>query len=132
MIIETYLDASRLSNSQSLVIVDDNGKRWDVLEALNSSESSSDGSSRPRRNTEIVLERWKVELRCIPGNQPDDFAPILPTIYKRAIVFFRSLFTATRAMPTWKYCQQTMAKGIHPALQPKCRILASRTRVRPV
>jgi autophagy-related protein 13 len=45
MIIETYLDASRLTNSQSLVIVDENGKRWDVLEALNASDSSSDGSS---------------------------------------------------------------------------------------
>lgn len=35
MIIETYLDASRIAPGQSLVVVDDNEKRWDVMEALN-------------------------------------------------------------------------------------------------
>lgn len=122
MIIETYLDASRLSNSQSLVIVDDNGKRWDVLEALNSSESSSGGSSPSRlqrRNNEVILERWRVELKCIPTDEPDDFAPTLPTIYKRAIVFFRSLYTTVHIMPMWKHSQHK----IHPALEVKCRIL---------
>ncbi|OIW25041.1 hypothetical protein CONLIGDRAFT_656813 [Coniochaeta ligniaria NRRL 30616] len=122
MIIETYLDASRLSNSQSLVIVDDNGKRWDVLEALNSSESSSGGSSPSRlqrRNNEVILERWRVELKCIPTDEPDDFAPTLPTIYKRAIVFFRSLYTTVHIMPMWKLSQHK----VHPALEVKCRIL---------
>ncbi|KAK3384575.1 autophagy-related protein 13-domain-containing protein [Lasiosphaeria ovina] len=128
MIIETYLDASRLSNNQSLVVVDEYGKRWDVLEALNSSESSSDDGSKrkPRqqqkRNTEIILERWRVELKCIPSDQ-DEFGPSLPTIYKRSIVFFRSLFVATRIMPCWKYSQQALAKSIHPALEVKCRVL---------
>ncbi|KAB5566555.1 autophagy-related protein 13-domain-containing protein [Coniochaeta sp. 2T2.1] len=122
MIIETYLDASRLSNNQSLVIVDDNGKRWDVLEALNSSESSSGGSSPSRlqrRHNEVILERWRVELRCIPTDEPDDFAPSLPTIYKRAIVFFRSLYTTVHILPMWKHSQHK----IHPALEVKCRFL---------
>lgn len=130
MIIETYLDASRLSSNQSLVVVDDGGKRWDVLEALNSSDSSSDdGRSRgqrpQKRNTEVVLERWRVELKCIPSLDPDEFGLTLPTIYKKCIVFFRSLFVATRIMPCWKYSQQALAKGIHPALEVKCRILAA-------
>ncbi|GAB1315998.1 autophagy protein 13 [Madurella fahalii] len=128
MIIETYIDASRLSSSQSLVIVDENGKRWDVLEALNSSESSDDSPRRrhPRkRNTEIILERWRVELKCLPNVDRDEFGPTLPTIYKRSIVFFRSLFVTTRIMPCWKYSQQALAKGIHPALEVKCRILTA-------
>lgn len=128
MIIETYIDASRLSNSQSLVIVDENGKRWDVLEALNSSETSDDSQRRrqPRkRNTEIILERWRVELKCLPNVDRDEFGPTLPTIYKRSIVFFRSLFVTTRIMPCWKYSQQALAKGIHPALEVKCRILTA-------
>jgi len=131
LIIETYLDASRLSSSQSLVIVDEDGKRWDALEALNTSESWSDGDSspgeqqQPRRNTEVILERWRVELKCIPpeGGVYDEFGPTLPTIYKRSIVFFRSLFVTTRVMPCWKYSQQALAKGVHPALEVKCRIL---------
>ncbi|KAK0640862.1 autophagy-related protein 13-domain-containing protein [Cercophora newfieldiana] len=129
MIIETYLDASRLSSNQSLVVVDDNGKRWDVLEALNSSDSSSDDSQRgqrqQRRNTEVVLEKWRVELKCIPSIDPYEFGQTLPTIYKKCIVFFRSLFVATRIMPCWKYSQQALAKGIHPALEVKCRIRAT-------
>ncbi|KAK0628720.1 autophagy-related protein 13-domain-containing protein [Bombardia bombarda] len=130
MIIETYLDASRLSSKQMLVITDDHGKRWDVLEALNSSETSSDeGSGRqlqPRkRNTEVVLERWRVELKPIPTDNILEFGPNLPTIYKKAIVFFRSLFVTTRIMPSWKYSQQALAKGIHPALEVKCRILTA-------
>ncbi|KAJ9165618.1 Autophagy-related protein 13, partial [Coniochaeta hoffmannii] len=122
MIIETYLDASRLSNSQSLVIVDDTGKRWDVLEALNASESSSGGSSPSRlqrRSNEVILERWRVELKCIPTDEPDDFAPSLPTIYKRAIVFFRSLYTTVHILPMWKHSQHK----VHPALEVKCRFL---------
>lgn len=126
MIIETYIDASRLSNSQILVLVDENGKRWDVLEALNSSESSDDGirtRQSQKRNTEVILERWRVELKCLPTVDRDEFGPSLPTIYKRSIVFFRSLFVTTRIMPCWKYSRQALAKGIHPALEVKCRIL---------
>ncbi|KAK5661917.1 hypothetical protein OQA88_10026 [Cercophora sp. LCS_1] len=123
MIIETYLDASRLSNSQSLVVLDEHGKRWDALEALNLSETSSDGSrGQSQRNTEVVLERWRFELKCHPEPQRDEWGPNLPTLYKKIIVFFRSLFVATRVTPCWKYSQQALAKGIHPALEVKCRI----------
>ena len=126
MIIETYLDASRLSTNQSLVVVDDNGKRWDVLEALNSSETSGDDSpmaQQQKRNTEVVLERWRIELKCIPTGDLHEFGPSLPTIYKRCIVFFRSLFVATRIMPCWKYSQQALAKGTLPPVEVKCRVL---------
>lgn len=133
LIIETYLDASRLSSSQSLVIVDEQGKRWDVLEALNASETSSDdsrtgtgrGQQRQKRNTEVVLERWKLELKNLPFDTREDFGPHLPTIYKRSIVFFRSLFIATRIMPCFKYSQQALAKGSNPVLEVKCRILTA-------
>ncbi|VBB79876.1 Putative autophagy-related protein 13 [Podospora comata] len=125
LVIETYIDASSLNSSQSLVLIDDNGKRWDVLEALNPSETSDDGfgSRRPRaQNTEVVLERWAIELKDLSTNGLGDFAPTLPTLYKRAIMFFRTLFVATRVTPCWKYSQQALAKGVHPALQVKCRV----------
>ena len=126
MVIETYLDASSLSPSQTLVIVDDNGKRWDVLEAMNASDSSSDGTSSRSTapNTEVVLERWKVELRCIPAEHTEDFGPSLPTIYKRSIVFFRSLFVTTRVMPAWRFSRQSLQKNAHPSLEVKCRVTA--------
>lgn len=123
MIVETYLDASQLSQNQSLVIEDDNGKRWDVLDALNSSESS-DGSPRLRRkNTKIVLERWRIELKCLPTQDVKDFGLVLPHIYKRSIIFFRSLFAASRVIPAWKFSKQPMTKKAQAALEVKCRIL---------
>jgi len=124
MVIETYLDASSLSPSQTLVAVDDNGKRWDVLESMNASDSSSDGTSSRSStpNTEVILERWKVELKCIPAEHTVDFGPSLPTIYKRSIVFFRSLFVTTRVMPAWRFSRQALVKNAHPSLEVKCRI----------
>ncbi|KAM5346492.1 hypothetical protein ACJ41O_009497 [Fusarium nematophilum] len=125
MIIEVYLDTSRLKESQSLVIVDENGKRWDVMEQLNSSGSSTDSSSgASRRNSEVIIERWRVELKY-SGVTLTDFGPILPTIYKKAIVFFRSLFITTRLLPAWKFASQGPAKSSHPALIPRCRIRLS-------
>ncbi|KAJ4263817.1 autophagy protein 13 [Fusarium torreyae] len=126
MVIEVYLDTSRLKESQSLVIVDENGKRWDVMEQLNSSGSSTDSSGASRRNNEVIIERWRVDL-TYSGVTPIDFGPILPTIYKKAIVFFRSLFITTRLLPAWKFASQGPAKNSHPALIPRCRIRMSQS-----
>ncbi|CAM1502030.1 Fc.00g040140.m01.CDS01 [Cosmosporella sp. VM-42] len=121
MVIEIYLDTSRLKDSQSLVIVDENGKRWDVMEQLNSSGQSSPHSP-SRKNNEVILERWRVELKPTGATPTDDFGPILPTIYKKAIVFFRSLFITTRLLPAWKFASLGPVKNSHPALVPRCRI----------
>ncbi|KAH6842774.1 autophagy-related protein 13-domain-containing protein [Chaetomium sp. MPI-CAGE-AT-0009] len=131
MIIETYIDASKLSSNQSLVILDPHGKRWDVLEALNSSETSDD-SPRHRhharkRNTEVILERWRLELKCPSTLTTDEFGHTLPTVYKRSIVFFRSLFIVSRILPCWKNFPSGLTKGIHPALEVKCRVLSAET-----
>ena len=126
MVIEVYLDASDLASSQSLVIVDEQGKRWDVAEALASSEPS--GSLNPagtsRRGTEVILERWRIDLKPKAYNN-EDFGLILPTIYKKAIIFFRTLFMQTRLSPCWNFAQPTKQKDTHPALRPRCRIKTS-------
>ncbi|POR32880.1 Autophagy-related protein 13 [Tolypocladium paradoxum] len=127
MVIEVYLDTSLLKESQSLVVIDDDGKRWDVMEQLNASGSSS-GSNSPglaAKNAEVVLERWRVELKTNGNNPSEDFGPTLPTIYKKAIVFFRTLYTASRLLPAWKFASSGAAKSSHPALTPRCRIRMS-------
>jgi autophagy-related protein 13 len=122
MIIETYLDTSALTSSHSLVIVDDHGKRWDVLEALNSS-TGSEGSSRARqRSTEVILERWKIELK--EGERTYDFASTLPTVYKKCIVFFRSLYSIAKFTPAWRFLKSMAKSGsMKGLLHVKCRIL---------
>ncbi|VUC34320.1 unnamed protein product [Clonostachys rosea] len=122
--LEIYLDTSSLKDSQSLTIVDEDGKRWDVMEQLNAADIStgSRSSSTPGKITEVILERWRVELEPNGSFPTDDFGPILPTVYKKAIVFFRSLFTATRLFPAWKFASQGLARNSIPALIPRCRI----------
>ena len=96
------------------------------MELLNASESSSGSGSAgisTRKTTEVVLERWKVELKTSAFNTVDDFGPILPTIYKKAIVYFRSFFITTRLLPCWKFASQGPGKTAHhPCLTPLVRI----------
>ncbi|KAL1970025.1 hypothetical protein VTN77DRAFT_6430 [Rasamsonia byssochlamydoides] len=118
MVIETFLDANELTNNQSLVILDDNGKRWDVVEAL---AASQDAAVRSNPN-EIILERWRVELGEPSGKPPPDLASILPTVYKKSIVLFRSLFTYSKFLPAWKLAKRNGKMRANPALRIKYRI----------
>ncbi|KAH8601384.1 autophagy-related protein 13-domain-containing protein [Bisporella sp. PMI_857] len=126
LIIETYLDASVLTGTQSLVLVDDDGKRWDVLDALNSqSSASSDNSTRSRkRNNEVVLERWKIELRDTPDEPPYDLASSLPTVYKKCIIFFRSLCTTSKFLPARKLMKALKSGATDTSLRLSCRVMA--------
>ncbi|CAJ2505162.1 Uu.00g125560.m01.CDS01 [Anthostomella pinea] len=130
LVIETYLDASRLKGGQSLVILDENGKRWDVVEALNSSDQSSDSSSgrQGKPNTHVVLERWRVELKGAIPDDPEDFGLLLPTIYKKAIVLMRSLYSITGILPAWRLARNSKTKGMHPALSIRCRVSSGDSR----
>lgn len=84
--------------------MDRNGKHWDVAEALNDASGSKSSHSRERRrHAEVVLERWRIELKNGPTDDSYDYGAILPTIYKKSIVFFRSLYATTRFTPVSKF-----------------------------
>lgn len=127
MIIEIYIDTSELTSSQSLVIVDDQGKRWDVLDALNRSTGSNDGGMR-KRKSEVILERWRFELKDNPGERIYDFGSTLPTVYKMCIVFFRTLYTTTKLLPAWKFAKSIgKSSPGSSSLRISCRILTDDT-----
>ena len=71
LIIETYLDTSELTNTQALVILDASEKRWNVIEAFRDAANRAGLNVAPKRGDrataapQIVLERWKVELRLV-------------------------------------------------------------------
>ncbi|KAJ2906516.1 autophagy protein atg13 [Zalerion maritima] len=131
MIIEVYLDASNLKKGQCLVAMDDSGKRWDVAEALSAFDLSSDHpADAQRRRPELLLERWRIELKGSSMSDADDFGPILPTIYKKSIIFFRSLYTTALSLPGHKLAKQSIGKVVPPALEVKCRISTSETEYR--
>ena len=103
MIIETYIDAQELTSNQSLVFIDDNGKRWDVEEALNASPTSSSGGNGSGSRPEVILERWVIQLGGnTPSEMPTSLGTILPRTYKNSIILYRSLFTCARLFPAWK------------------------------
>ncbi|KAL6714308.1 autophagy protein 13 [Lecanora helva] len=103
MVIETFIDTRELTNSQSLVVIDEQGRRWDVEEALTKSPSSftvaRDKSVRP----EVTVERWVVRLGEAPKDIPQDLKTVLPHTYKNSVVLFRSLYACARLLPAWRF-----------------------------
>ncbi|KAJ5616839.1 hypothetical protein N7537_001953 [Penicillium hordei] len=122
LVIETYLDTKALTNNQSLVILDENGKRWDVRESLSALEGAR---AKPYQsgNDEIILERWRIELGGSSSRPPADLSSILPTVYKKSIVLFRSLFTYSKFLPAWRFSKRNKKLRQSPALQIKYRVV---------
>ncbi|KAF2203579.1 hypothetical protein GQ43DRAFT_256082 [Delitschia confertaspora ATCC 74209] len=123
LIVEIYLDIQELGPKQSLVIHDDQGKQWDVAEALHTPFESARPSS---RTTKLVLERWKVELGDPSSLRPSDLREPLPNVYKKAVVLFRSLYTYARFLPAYKYYKSIARQPAnHPSLELRYRILSA-------
>jgi autophagy-related protein 13 len=121
--IEIYLDLSKLGHKQSLVIHDDEGKKWDVAAALSAAEPASRSSSRTVRPTQLVVERWKIYVGENSLN-PSDLSEPLPNVYKKAVVLFRSLYANLRLLPAFRH-NKSMAKQStnHAALKLNYRVV---------
>ncbi|KAI8337706.1 autophagy-related protein 13-domain-containing protein [Chlamydoabsidia padenii] len=90
MIINIYLDTSKLTQNQALIVIDDNLRRNKV----DLGSIQVDNSYGVRR---IIIESWVLKL-----NHPlPDFPVDLPNLYKRSIVFFRSLHSLIRLLPAY-------------------------------
>lgn len=107
MLIEIYIDTEELTNNQSLAILDDQGKRWDVEEALASSPGVSGASKRGQSKSEVVLERWQIQLGEPSKELSKDLPVILPRVYKNSIVLFRSLLAFAKLLPAWSLAKKS-------------------------
>lgn len=119
MVLETYLDASDLTNNQNLVVVDELGRRWDVEEALNASPISSRSKSH-RKRSEVIIERWHVKLDNPLEAIPQNLSTILPRVYRNSIVLYRSLYTHAKLLPAWQFSKRA-SKGRSSQGFPKLR-----------
>ncbi len=122
LVIEVYLDTSRMPPNQALLYVDESGRPREVASA-----SSRDGSPAPFRNgkryREIVLERWTIELGDPAALSNKELSEQLPSVYKKGVVAFRSLYSFLRMLPAWKlYRQLGRQPGNSQPLRMKFRI----------
>ncbi|KIX98374.1 uncharacterized protein Z520_05675 [Fonsecaea multimorphosa CBS 102226] len=124
LVIEVFLSTESLQQGQRLVIVDDDGKRWDVMNTLMSAGSASRGSQRRMADIdEVILERWTIELGEPAAPIPPDLAMVLPLVYKKSIVFFRSLYTYSNFLPAWKLSRKIGKGRSHMALKLGYRLI---------
>ena len=99
--IEVYVDTSNLTQNQSLVVVDDVGRRWDVADSV-AAESSPKSNRAGGRYYEVMLERWTIELGDVDRYKASQLNDQLPNVYKKGVLLFRSLYTYARFLPAWK------------------------------
>ncbi|KAJ1923653.1 autophagy protein 13 [Tieghemiomyces parasiticus] len=120
MFIEVYLDLSCLTDRQTLVVTDDRLRRWMVDRHgpnLHDSRTSLHAAvtgyppgqpspqslgSTSQGYTTVLLESWQLQL----GHMPPYPAPDLPVVYKKAVVFFRGLFSLVRLLPAYRLSQR--------------------------
>lgn len=116
--IEIYLDTKALGHKQSLVIRDDDGKRWDVSRALDNASSG-----RSAKATQLLLERWTINVGDKTSVHPGDLVDPLPNVYKKAVVLFRALYTYIRFIPAFRYYKSVAKQPANsPALKLAYRI----------
>lgn len=83
LVVETYLDLRALTPKHALVLKDDQGSSWNIN----------------TKKTEIVMERWLVEVDTDLLEEEDEELPLL---YKKLIVTFRYLYVVSRLLPSYK------------------------------
>ncbi|KAK9244259.1 autophagy-related protein 13-domain-containing protein [Lipomyces tetrasporus] len=118
LLIETVLDTRGLTANHTLVVLDDEGKLWNVDAA-----AAAGGIRADVRRPEIVLERWRIELDPRSINKLG-LPPELPVVYKKSIVLFRSLYAYVRLLPAWRFRKKLSKAKLNPSsLKISCRVL---------
>lgn len=104
LFVEIYLDATELPRNDTIVVQDERGRRWDACEALEPPTNAASATrARRKKNTRVVLERWKIQLIEDADVMEDALSESMATIYKKAVVMFRSIYTYARLLPAWGF-----------------------------
>ena len=93
------------------------------MEALASTYNSHTDKRRTPQEHEVILERWTVQLGEDGSPLPADLTNILPLVYKKSIVLFRSLFTYSNFLPAWKFSRSPGKVRSQGALKLRYRIM---------
>jgi autophagy-related protein 13 len=109
LILEVTLSTHDLTPQQTLLLVSSQTGRRYTIETP---------SNRWLRGSEIVLERWCIDLVTPPRLG----APDLPVVYKKAVVLFRRVFTEARLLPVWRLKKRLGKVKLNNSLKIKVRV----------
>ncbi|KAL1925676.1 uncharacterized protein VTP21DRAFT_559 [Calcarisporiella thermophila] len=117
LIIEIFLDASDLSQTQILIILDEHMRRHRI---------DLGGLGLGIRKSAILLERWTLSLDSSSASASNTTTSSmdLPVIYKYSIIFFRSLYTYARLLPAFQLYRQLQKARVGSALKIGCRLVS--------
>nr|KAJ3417061.1 autophagy protein 13 [Polyrhizophydium stewartii] len=146
--IDIFLDVSEVPQSHHLVLRSAASQRR--LRIGKELLSGVDSVGRPVRKSRIVLESWQLTLSCVrrPTRRTiivrarmliDAFTPAhgldsqtaqsqppdLPVVYKKSVVFFRSLYSMLRLIPAYRLCRR-MRRSEAPLCSVSYRLSTSR------
>lgn len=126
LVIEIYLDVGELTRNQTLAVVDERGRKWDVCEALQNPKASSATRGR-ERDMQIVLERWTIYLDHPPADTSIEATELMANVYKKASITMHSLLAYSNLLPAFKFARRTMQEpATLTALRPLFRIVDSK------
>ncbi|KAK3813275.1 MAG: autophagy-related protein 13-domain-containing protein [Benniella sp.] len=108
MTVELLLDTSELSSNQILVLMDGDNRKTKV-DISGSTLGPETPMGQPRTRKNIILESWSLTL----SNVPPDPIPEPPIVYKKSIIFFRSLYAYMRLLPAY-HLYRRLRKQNHP------------------
>ncbi|KAI9350700.1 autophagy-related protein 13-domain-containing protein [Obelidium mucronatum] len=134
LILDIYLDISDLySTSQHLVLKDEVSLRRHKVPheyLVGSSMDPITGTSFDVKKKRILLESWQLTLLQPPPRSP----PETPVMYKKCVMFFRSLYTHIRLLPSYRLHRRLAKTDRDQQQQPPFRIgyRLSSSRVLPV
>ena len=111
LILEVALETHELTPQQTLLLVSSQTGQRHTVETP---------SNRWLRGSEIVLERWYIQL----VKPPKQGAPDLPVIYKKAVVLFRRVFTEARLLPVWRLKKRLSKIKLNNSLRLKVRVVS--------
>ena len=106
-----------------MIILDEQSKKWEVQLPSNASYPKS-ATNRQLGSKGLILERWTIQLGPRPNYLPADLNNVLPLVYKKAIVLFRSLFTYSAFLPAWNFSKKLAKTSSRSNLRLQYRILA--------
>ncbi|KAF9969497.1 autophagy protein 13 [Actinomortierella ambigua] len=103
MVVELFLDTSEMSPNQVLVLIDENNQKNRI--DIHGNGNSGLGSLHPyhrqqhqKTRKNILIESWSLTL----GNTLPEPVPEPPVVYKKSIIFFRSLYAYMRLLPAYQ------------------------------